>query len=145
MAGRAAKGNGRSPGSAGSLAGPAFPPHVLRDYALLADGERGALVGSRGDIAWMCAPSWESGSVFSSLIGGAGSYAVCPAARYVWGGYYEPNSLIWRSRWVTDIATITECREALVFPGDQHRLILLRRVVAITGSAEVLAVSAAQS
>ena len=25
-----------------------FPPHVLREYALLADGERGALVGPRG-------------------------------------------------------------------------------------------------
>ena len=33
-----------------------LPPHVLREYALLADGERGALVGPRGDIAWMCAP-----------------------------------------------------------------------------------------
>ena len=26
-----------------------LPPHVLRDYALLADGERGALVGPRGE------------------------------------------------------------------------------------------------
>jgi len=25
-------------------------PHVLREYALLADGERGALVGPRGDV-----------------------------------------------------------------------------------------------
>ncbi len=33
-------------------------PHVLREYALLADGQRGALIGPRGDIAWMCAPRW---------------------------------------------------------------------------------------
>ena len=32
-----------------------FPPHVLRDYALIADGKRGALVGPRGDIVWLCA------------------------------------------------------------------------------------------
>lgn len=32
-------------------------PHVLRDYALLADGHRGALVGPRGNVAWMCAPA----------------------------------------------------------------------------------------
>ena len=53
-------------------------PHVLREYALLADGERGALVGPRGDIAWMCAPRWHSDAVFSSLIGGGGVYAVTP-------------------------------------------------------------------
>ncbi len=27
-----------------------FPPHVLREYALLADGERGALCGPRGGM-----------------------------------------------------------------------------------------------
>ena len=34
-----------------------FPPRVLRDYALLADGERGILVGPQGDCVWMCAPA----------------------------------------------------------------------------------------
>jgi hypothetical protein len=33
---------------------------VLREYALPADGERGALVGPRGDIVWICAPRWDS-------------------------------------------------------------------------------------
>jgi hypothetical protein len=28
-----------------------FPPHVLRDYAFIADGERGALIAPRGDIS----------------------------------------------------------------------------------------------
>ena len=59
---------------------PLYPPHALRDYALIADGERGALVGPRGDIVWMCAPRWDSDAVFSSLIGGEGMYAVTPAA-----------------------------------------------------------------
>ena len=44
-------------------------PHVLREYALIADGERGALIGPRGDLAWMCAPRWDSDAVFSSLLG----------------------------------------------------------------------------
>ena len=34
--------------SSGSGCGGGFLPHVLRDYALLADGERGALIGPRG-------------------------------------------------------------------------------------------------
>jgi alpha,alpha-trehalase len=37
-----------------------FPPRVLREYALLAGGERGAPVGLPGDIAWMCAARWHS-------------------------------------------------------------------------------------
>jgi hypothetical protein len=115
----------------------AFAPHALRDYALLADGERGAIVGPKGEVAWLCAPSWHSGSVFSSLIGGQGVYAICPADRFVWGGQYESRSLIWRNRWVTDTGSVIECREALAFPGDPHRLILLRRVLAQDGPASV--------
>ena len=34
-----------------------FPPDALRDYALLAGGERGAIIGPRGEIAWLCAPA----------------------------------------------------------------------------------------
>ncbi|HEY3893932.1 MAG TPA: glycoside hydrolase family 15 protein [Pseudonocardiaceae bacterium] len=107
-----------------------YPPQVLRQYALLADGERGALVGPHGDIAWLCAPRWDSDAVFSSLIGGGGAYAVTPQdVRHVWGGYYEAGSLIWRSRWITGDGVI-ECREALMFPGDTERVVLLRRILA---------------
>jgi GH15 family glucan-1,4-alpha-glucosidase len=111
-------------------------PHVLREYALLADGERGIVVGPRGDYVWMCFPGWDSAGIFSSLIGGSGAYAVTPRGRCVWGGYYEPRSLIWRSRWVTDDATI-ECREALALPSDRDRAVILRRVIARQGTARV--------
>ena len=110
-----------------------FPPHVLREYALVADGERGALIGPRGDFAWLCAPRWDSGAVFSALIGGRGVYAVTPEERFVWGGYYEGSSLIWRSRWITG-SGFTECREALAYPGDPHTTVVLRRVVALRRS-----------
>ena len=50
-------------------------PHVLREYALLADGERGILVGPRGDFTWMWFPGWDGDGRFSSMIGGAGAYA----------------------------------------------------------------------
>jgi hypothetical protein len=104
-----------------------FGPHVLREYALLADGERGVLVGPRGDFCWLCVPRWESDAVFSSLVGGPGNFSVTPEERFVWGGQYETGSLIWRSRWVTEHG-ITECREALAVPGDPHRAVMLRRV-----------------
>jgi alpha,alpha-trehalase len=113
-----------------------FPLHVLRDYALLADGERGAVIGPRGDIVWMCAPRWHSDAIFSSLIGGDGGYAVTPDDEFVWGGYYEDGSLIWRSRWITG-SGITECREALAYPATPDRLVLLRRVATRRGTAQV--------
>ena len=41
-----------------------FDIGTLREYALIADGERGALIGPHGDVAWMCAPRWDSDGVF---------------------------------------------------------------------------------
>jgi hypothetical protein len=115
----------------GSGSVPEFPLHVLSEYA------RGAMVGPRGDFVWMCAPRWHSDPVFSTLIGGAGVYAVTPAERpFVWGGYYEPDSLIWRSRWVTT-SQVIECREALGMPGDPHTAVALRRILAVDGDTRV--------
>ncbi len=109
--------------------------HVLRDYALLADGERGAIIGPAGDVAWMCFPRWDSEACFASLAGGRGTFAVAPTDRYTWGGYYE-RGLIWRSRWSTP-SGVVECREALAFPGAPGRAILLRRIMGAEGVAPV--------
>jgi len=111
-------------------------PRVLREYALIADGERGGLVGPDGAIVWMCAPGWDGRAVFSALLGGRGGYAITPADPWhVWGGHYEPGSLIWRSRWVG--AGVTECREALAMPADPHCAVILRRIEAHEGPARV--------
>jgi hypothetical protein len=111
-------------------------PRVLREYALVADGERGALIGPDGTVAWLCVPRWDSPPAFGGLLGGAGRYTVTPADPWhVWGGYYENGTLIWRSRWVGRCRV--ECREALAMPADPRRAVLLRRVEAVDGPAEV--------
>ena len=116
--------------------GDIWRPRVLREYSFIADGERGALVGPDGAVVWMCAPRWDSQAVFSSLVGGRGGYAVTPQDPWhVWGGYYEPGSLIWRSRWTG--SGVVECREALAMPADPHRAVLLRRIEAREGPAKV--------
>jgi GH15 family glucan-1,4-alpha-glucosidase len=56
--------------------------------------------------------------------------------RFVWGGHYETDTLVWRSRWVTCDAVI-ECREALALPSTSRSLVLLRRIVAVDGDAHV--------
>ncbi|MGW7257274.1 glycoside hydrolase family 15 protein [Streptomyces sp. NPDC054834] len=116
-----------------------FAPHALHDYALLADGERGALIGPDGAVVWLCAPGWHDDAVLASLIGGRGGYAVTPRAPYVPGGYYENGSLIRRSRWVTTEGVV-ECREALAFPGEPGRVVLLRRLHAVDGPAHLTVV-----
>ncbi|MDQ0028656.1 glycoside hydrolase family 15 protein [Arthrobacter bambusae] len=114
-----------------------FPAHVLRDYALLGDGERGAVIGPRGDVVWMCAPQWHDPAVFASLIDGPGAFAVTPLnPRYVWEGHYDDGTLIWNSRWVTTDG-IVECREALAMPGDPSTAVLMRCIRVISGNAPV--------
>jgi hypothetical protein len=114
----------------------AFTPQVLREYALIADGERGALVGPHGEVAWLCVPRWHSDAVFAALVGGDSGYAVTPDSRFVWGGYYEPGTLIWHGRWVTGDG-IVECADALAAPADRHRAVLLRRLTARDAPARV--------
>ena len=111
-------------------------PAVLREYAVLADGCRGVLIGPRGDMAWGCMPRWDSAPVFSALLGGEGWWTVTPRGPHVWGGYYEDGSLIWRSRWVSGDATV-ECREALAYPGVADRAVLLRRLIGLHGTPDV--------
>ncbi|WP_436778190.1 glycoside hydrolase family 15 protein [Yinghuangia sp. YIM S09857] len=112
-------------------------PWALREYALIADGERGALIDPRGGVAWMCAPTWHSGAVFAGLLGGSGRYRVTPAQTWnVWGGQYEDGTLIRNSRWVTADG-IVECREALAVPAASDRVVLLRRIRAVEGAAVV--------
>ncbi|MEV6833892.1 glycoside hydrolase family 15 protein [Streptomyces sp. NPDC051133] len=104
------------------------PPWVLREYAILADGERGALVDPDGRIVWLCAPRWHSDAVFAALVGGGGYFGAEPDDRWrVWGGYYEDGTLIRVSRWVTADSVI-ECRDALAMPASEDRVVLLRRM-----------------
>ena len=113
-----------------------WQPRVLREYSFIADGERGAVIGPDGAMVWLCAPSWESPPVIDALLGGRGGYLVTPADPWhVWGGHYEPGSLIWRSRWVGP--RVIECREALARPADPHRVVVLRRIEALEGPARV--------
>jgi hypothetical protein len=114
----------------------ALPAHVLREYAFVADGERGALCGPRGDITWLCAPRWHDDAVFSQLVGGAGLYAVTPRDTYVWAGCYDEGTLVWNHQWVTSDAVI-ECRDALAHPVSRDRVVVLRRVRASRGGLRV--------
>ncbi len=114
-------------------------PQVLRQYAVIADGYRGGLIGPRGDIAWLCFPTWESPTIFDTLLGGTATYDVHPVEPFVWGGYYEDGALIWRDRWVTSSGAVVECREALAFPAERGNAVVLRTLRMVRGSARIRA------
>lgn len=115
------------------------PPEPLRRYALVADGERGAVTGPHGEIAFLCAPRWHDDAVFSSLLGGEGGYVVAPVgALAVHGGSYLPGTLVWTDRWVTADGVV-ECQQALAMPADPHRVVLLRRIRSVDAGVRVAA------
>ena len=77
--GKASTGNRGTGGTPQPGAGALPTPRVLREYALVADGERGAVIGPDGSIAWLCVPRWDSPAAFSGLLGGPGQYTITPA------------------------------------------------------------------
>ena len=107
-----------------------IPTYPLRDYAFCADGERGMVVGPDGTIVWLCAPRWDSDAVFSRLLAGRGGFSIAPRMTpRVSGGYYETGTLIWHHTWTTGSGDI-ECVDALAYPGEDGRAIVLRRIEA---------------
>jgi hypothetical protein len=115
---------------------PPLAAHSVRDLALLADGERGAVLSPDGNVAWLCAPRWESPAVFAHLLGGGGTFAVRPQATSVWSGSYEPGSLIFRSSWKGRGAAV-DVIDALALPSNKDSLTLLRRIDATDGEVAV--------
>lgn len=115
---------------------PARHPQALRDYAFLADGPRGALLDPDGSVAWLCFPTFADDALLAGLLGGGGVYQLAPTGRYVTGGYYEDGSLIWHQRWVTDDGLV-ECCQALAYPGEPDRCVLLRRITALDADAQL--------
>jgi hypothetical protein len=72
-----------------------WQPHVLREYAFIADGERGALIDPDGcDRRGSACRTGTARPSFSALLGGAWwlHRRRQLTARYVWGGYYENGS-----------------------------------------------------
>ncbi|MGI4895104.1 MAG: glycoside hydrolase family 15 protein, partial [Janthinobacterium lividum] len=101
------------------------------------DGARGALVGPRGDVVWMCVPNWDDDAVFAALLGGRGVFAITPGHPFVWGGCYEPGTLVFRHRWTSRGDGTIGCRDAMAMPSDPQRAVLLRQVIAEKGDAHV--------
>jgi alpha,alpha-trehalase len=78
-----------------------FPP--IADYAFLSNCHTGALVAADGGVGWLCVPSFDAPSVFSTLLDRAAGYfrfgpfgISHPSARV-----YEPGTNVLATTWKT--------------------------------------------
>jgi GH15 family glucan-1,4-alpha-glucosidase len=78
-----------------------FPP--IADYAFLSDCHTGALVAPDGSVDWLCAPAFDSPSVFGCLLDrGAGSFRFGPYGINVpTARYYVPGTNVLITTWHT--------------------------------------------
>jgi GH15 family glucan-1,4-alpha-glucosidase len=97
-----------------------FPP--IAEYAFLSNCHTGALVAPDGSVDWLCVPSFDSPSVFGSLLDRqAGSFRFGPyGVNHPVMRAYEPGTHVLRSTWRTPTGWV-HVRDALtIYPGE-HR------------------------
>jgi GH15 family glucan-1,4-alpha-glucosidase len=139
--------------AAQSAAAPSpFPP--IADYAFLSDCHTGALVAPDGAIDWLCVPSFDSPSVFGTLLDrGAGAFRVGPFGINVpTARTYVPGTNVVETTWKTPTGWIV-VRDALTVgpPSEEDTVtphtrppadndadhMLVRSVVCLDGVVEV--------
>ena len=129
-----------------------FPP--IADYAFLSDCHTGALIAPDGAIDWLCVPSFDSPSMFGTLLDRqAGYFRLGPfGINHPTARVYEPGSNVLSTTWKTPSGWI-EVRDALTMgpretedvvtphtrpPADDDAdHVLVRTVRCLEGSVEV--------
>jgi alpha,alpha-trehalase len=92
---------GAQPAPQSAAAPSPFPP--IADYAFLSDCHTGALVAPDGAIDWLCIPSFDSPSVFGSLLDRqAGFFRFGPfQISHPTARAYEPGTNVFETTWKT--------------------------------------------
>ena len=96
-----------------------FPP--IADYAFLSDCHTGALVAADGAIDWLCVPSFDSPSVFGSLLDrGAGFFRFAPfGISHPTARTYVPGTNVLETTWKTPNGWVV-VRDALTMGPRSH-------------------------
>src|SRR5689334_23925608 len=92
---------GAQPAPQSAAAPSPFPP--IADYAFLSDCHTGALVAPDGAVDWLCIPSFDSPSVFGSLLDRqAGFFRFGPfQISHPTARAYEPGTNVFETTWKT--------------------------------------------
>jgi GH15 family glucan-1,4-alpha-glucosidase len=140
------------PGAQSAAAPSPFPP--IAEYAFLSNCHTGALVAPDGAIDWLCVPSFDSPSIFGSLLDRqAGFFRFAPyGMNHPTAVAYEPGTNVLETTWKTPNGWVV-VRDALTMgPWDHEDRItphtrppadddadhmLVRRVECLEGEVEV--------
>ncbi|MGE3190534.1 MAG: glycoside hydrolase family 15 protein [Vicinamibacterales bacterium] len=116
-----------------------MPYKPIEDYGLIGDMHTAALVSRDGSIDWLCLPSFDSPSVFASLVDDqrGGSFRIHPQASDVsCKQFYWPDTNVLITRFLTDGGSAELCDFMPVGAARtsvRHHEII-RRVTAVRGS-----------
>ncbi len=96
-----------------------FPP--IADYAFLSDCHTGALVAPDGAVDWLCIPSFDSPSVFGSLLDRqAGFFRFAPfGISHPTARVYVPGTNVFETTWKTPSGWVV-VRDALTLGPREH-------------------------
>src|SRR5437763_1597105 len=110
---------GAQPASQSAAAPSPFPP--IADYAFLSDCHTGALVAPDGAIDWLCVPSFDSPSVFGSLLDRqAGFFRFGPfGIAHPTARAYVPGTNVLETTWQTPTGWVV-VRDALTLGPRDH-------------------------
>ncbi|ROZ62220.1 glycoside hydrolase family 15 protein [Kocuria soli] len=125
---------------------------LIEDYALLSDMQTGPLVSRRGSVDWLCAPRFDSPSIFGALLGtpADGRWLLAPAATVNDDGQdlpedqwrlncrvgdrsYAENTFVLQTVWITDTGSVRVTDFMPLSP----EVDLIRRVEGLTGEVEM--------
>ncbi|MEX5304595.1 glycoside hydrolase family 15 protein [Kocuria sp. CPCC 205258] len=125
---------------------------LIEDYALLSNMRTGPLVSRTGSIDWLCAPRFDSPSVFGALLGEPdhGRWLLAPACTVAEGAdgevldeedsgaqvaerFYVENTFVLQTVWVTDSGSV----RVTDFLPLTSRTDVVRRVEGLTGEVEM--------
>jgi pentatricopeptide repeat protein len=113
-------------------------PAAIEDHALIGDTRTAALVTSRGEIDWMCAPRFESPPVFGALVAGpaAGRFAVTPRGLRSTTRRYLPDTAVLETTWetATGRGRLTDGMIADLSTDLLPQVLLVRRLEGLEGS-----------
>jgi len=129
-----------------------FPP--IAEYAFLSNCHTGALIAPDGAVDWLCAPSFDSPSMFGSLLDRqAGSFRLGPyGITHPTARQYIPGTNVLETTWKTPAGWIVVCEALTMGPtrgrdavtphtrppaDDDGEHMLVRTVECIEGQVEV--------
>ena len=117
-----------------------YPP--IEEHGVIGDLHTVALVATDGTIDWYCCPSFDSPSVFASILDAdrGGHYRIAPAhtgARTKQLYFPDTNVLITRSLDPDGVCEVQDFMPIESTSGERHRHRLIRRVLCVRGTVDM--------